>query len=156
MTHRDDLLAPTTVLEFSGDLRPADVAPLRAFLAARLGEIAQEQPEGTDARWAAEHLAQTIAANCRDLDDDLVEWELELTEGDIAKPGHVQTLRGRLGIGWNRLVRTAQRFAGHPDYLPRWRLLRYSCVEHAEAVEQIMGDASDAGVLHSPAPDGTQ
>ncbi|OLO25486.1 hypothetical protein PZ61_0238045 [Streptomyces sp. MNU77] len=142
------LLAPAVVLEFSDDLRSADVGPLQDFLAARLGEIARAQPEGTDARWAAEHLARTIDADCRDLDDALVSWEVELTEGDINQVGLVQTLRQSLPTDWNRLVEVAQRFAGHPGHLPRWRHLRYSCAEHAEFVEQRTGDASDGGILH--------
>ncbi|OLO25477.1 hypothetical protein PZ61_0237980 [Streptomyces sp. MNU77] len=96
---RDDVLAPAVVLEFSDDLRSADVGPLQDFLAARLGEIARAQPEGTDARWAAEHLARTIDADCRDLDDALVSWEVELTEGDINQVGLVQTLRQSLPTG---------------------------------------------------------
>ncbi|MET8816442.1 hypothetical protein ABZW47_31135 [Streptomyces sp. NPDC004549] len=157
MTHRDtlghaDLLAPAAILEFSDDLRAADVGPLRDFLAARLGELARDQPEGTDARWAAEHLAQTVDAACRDLDDALVAWEIELTEGDIHQPGHVQGLRQNLASGWNRLVETAQRFAGHPDHLPRWRALRYCCVGHAEFVEQAIGDATDSGILYRGSP----
>ncbi|MFF9638712.1 hypothetical protein ACF1D2_29550 [Streptomyces bacillaris] len=153
MTHhvtpgRDDILAPAVVLEFSDDLRPADVGPLQDFLAARLGEIARAQPEGTDARWAAEQLARTIDADCRDLDDALVSWEVELAEGDIDRAGLVQTLRHSLSTDWNRLVEVAQRFAGHPGHLPRWRRLRYSCAEEAEFVEQRTGDASDGGILH--------
>ncbi|MCS0636821.1 hypothetical protein NX801_14360 [Streptomyces sp. LP05-1] len=157
MTYRDipgvgHLLAPAAILEFSDDLRTADVDPLQAFLAARLGEIARAQPEGTEARWAAEHLARTVDAACRDLSDDLVSWQIELTEGDIEEPGLVQRLRQGLASDWNRLVRTALRFAGHPDYRPRWRPLRYSCVAHAEFSEQALGDAADAGILHCPAP----
>ncbi|MYX18403.1 hypothetical protein GTY67_34205 [Streptomyces sp. SID8374] len=159
MTHRtnldrEDILAPAAILEFSNDLRVEDVQPLLTFLDARLGEIARAQPEGTDGRWAADHLAETIAANCRDLSDDLVSWEIELTEGDIRAPGHARDLSQRLWTDWNRLVTTAQRFADHPDYLPRWRRLRYTCVEHAEFVEQALGDESDGGTLHSAiAPD---
>ncbi|MFD3908844.1 hypothetical protein ACFXOL_20970 [Streptomyces californicus] len=153
MTHhvtptRDDIPAPAVVLGLSDDLRPADVGPLRGFHAARLGEIARAQPEGTDARWAAEHLARAIDADCRDLDDALVSWEVNLAVGDIDRAGPVQTLRQSLPTDWNRLVETAQRFAGHPDHLPRWRHLRYSCAEHAEFVEQRTGDASDGGILH--------
>ncbi|MFF4647689.1 hypothetical protein [Streptomyces sp. NPDC001389] len=151
---RYELLAPAVILEFSDDLRPTDVEPLQAFLAARLGEIAQAQPEGTDARWAAEHLALTIDAACRDLDDHLVAWENELTEGNIHQIGHVQMLRQDLKFAWNRLVKTAERFADHPDYLPRWRQLRYHCIEHAEVIEQTIGDASDAGILHAPRSNG--
>ncbi|MET8694134.1 hypothetical protein ABZV65_16555 [Streptomyces bauhiniae] len=157
MIHRDipgheQILAPAAILEFSDDLRVADVSPLRNFLAARLGELARDQEEGTDARWASEHLARTIDAACRDLADALVSWEIELTEGDIGRPGHVQRLRQNLATGWDRLVQTAQRFAGHSDYLPRWRPLRYCCVEHAEFVEQALGDATDSGILHSGSP----
>ncbi|GGN45843.1 hypothetical protein [Streptomyces fuscichromogenes] len=150
---RDRLLAPAGILEFSDDLRSADVGPLQDFLAARLGEIARAQPEGTDARWAAEHLAHTIAAACRDLDDALVSWEIELTEGDIHRPGLVQDLRQSLAAGWNRLAGTAQRFAGHPDHLARWRPLRYLSIGHAEFVEQGLGDETDAGILHCADPD---
>ncbi|MFF5881215.1 hypothetical protein ACIQ9M_34825 [Streptomyces californicus] len=142
------LLTPAVVLEFSDDLRSADVGPPQGFLVARLGEIARAQPEGTDARWAAEHLARTIDADCRDLDDALVSWDAELTEGDIKQVGLVQTLRQSLPTDWNRLVETAQRFASHPDHLPRWHRLRYSCAEHAEFVEQTLGDASDRHLLH--------
>ncbi len=147
--HRDDLLAPAAILEFSDDLRVDDVEPLDAFLAARLGEISRAQPEGTDGRWAADHLATTIAANCLTLSDDLVSWEIKLTEGDIKEPRHARSLSQRLWTNWNRLVRTAERFADHPDYLARWRPLRYTSVEHAEFVEQTLGDQSDGGILHS-------
>ncbi|MEU4025730.1 hypothetical protein [Streptomyces anulatus] len=156
MTHgttpgRDDILAPAVVLEISDDLRSADVGPLQDLLAARLGEIARAQPEGTEARWAAEQLARTIDADCRDLDDALAAWEVELAEGDIDQAGLVQTLRQSLLTDWNRLVEIAQRFAGHPDHLPRWRPLRYSCAEEAAFVEQRTGDASHGGISHATA-----
>lgn len=58
MIHRDipgaePLLAPAAILEFSDDLRVADVSPLRDFLAARFSELVSDQEEGTDARWAS-------------------------------------------------------------------------------------------------------
>ncbi|MFJ2645288.1 hypothetical protein ACIO1C_00895 [Streptomyces sp. NPDC087420] len=149
MTHRDDLLAPAATLEFSDDLRLDDIEPLDAFLAARLGEIASAQPEGTDGRWAADHLAATIADNCRTLSDDLVSWEIEPTGDDTREPAQVRRLSQRLWTNWNRLMSTAERFANHPDYLPRWRSLRYTSVGHAEFVEQTQGDQSDGGILHS-------
>ncbi|WP_097865736.1 hypothetical protein [Streptomyces sp. rh34] len=148
---RAAFLAPAAILEFADDLRPADVGPLQDFLAARLGEIARAQPEGTEARWVAEQLARTIDADCRDLDNALVSWEVELTEGNIDRVGLVQTLRQSLPTEWNRLVEIAQRFADHPDHLPRWLRLRYSCAEHAEFVEQRTGDASDGGISHTTA-----
>ncbi|MFF0384336.1 hypothetical protein [Streptomyces sp. NPDC004286] len=148
----EGLLAPAAILEFSDDLRRADLRPLRDFLAARLRELAAAQPVDSDAHWAAEHLAQTVDASCRDLCDALVSWEIELTEGNINRPGLVQSLRQSLGIDWNRLITTARRFADHPDYLPRWRPLRYCCVEHAEFIEHALGDEADGGILHSPDP----
>ncbi|MEW2134862.1 hypothetical protein [Streptomyces sp. NPDC005435] len=93
--------------------------------------------------------AGMIDAACCDLDDALIARETELTEGDISRPGHAQSLRPSLGTDWNRLVRTAQRFTGHPDHLPR---LRYCCVEHAEFVDHAMGDATDSSTLHSGGP----
>ncbi|MFG3044916.1 hypothetical protein [Streptomyces sp. NPDC048202] len=149
----EGLLAPAVILEFSDDLRRADVRPLRDFLAARLGETALAQPVDSDARWAAEHLAENVDAACRDLSDALVSWEIELTERNINRPGLVQSLRQSLGIDWNRLIKTARRFADHPDYLPRWRPLRYCCVEHAEFIDHALGDAADGGILHAPDPD---
>ncbi|WP_327350393.1 hypothetical protein [Streptomyces sp. NBC_01304] len=139
------------VLEFSDDLRGADVRPLQAFLAARFGELAENQIEGTDAHWTAAHLAQVIDTYCRDLDDDLVTWEVTVRERRIQEPGLVQMLRQSIATDWNRLVDTASRWAGHPDHLSRWRRLRYSSVEHAEFVEQVLGDATDAGTFYDQA-----
>ncbi|WP_031516173.1 hypothetical protein [Streptomyces sp. NRRL F-5123] len=146
----EEKLAPAAILEFSDDLRVADMAPLHDFLVARFGEVAARQPEGTEARWAADCLVEVVAAAGRDLCDLASTWELEILEGDIHEPGLVQHVRNCLQRDWDRLVELALRFADHPDYLPRWRLLRYCCVEHAEFVETAMGDAADAGILHAP------
>ncbi|MFI0721364.1 hypothetical protein [Streptomyces sp. NPDC021224] len=146
----EEKLAPVAILEFSDDLRVADMAPLHDFLVARLGEVAARQPEGTEARWAADCLVEVIATAGRDLSDLASTWELEILEGDIHKPGLVQNVRNCLQRDWNRLVEVAMRYADHPDYLPRWRLLRYCCVEHAEFVEMAMGDAADAGIIDAP------
>ncbi|MEU6387216.1 hypothetical protein ABZ847_27090 [Streptomyces bauhiniae] len=123
MIHRDipsheQILAPAAILEFSDDLRVADVSPLRNFLAARLSELARDQAEGTDARWASEHLARTIDAACRDLADAQVSWEIELTEGDINRPGHVQRLRQNLATSWDGLVQTAGATPATPTTFP--------------------------------------
>ncbi|MDG4859027.1 hypothetical protein P8605_12830 [Streptomyces sp. T-3] len=139
---------PAAVLEFSDDLRGADVRPLQAFLAARLGELVENQIEGTDPHWTAGQLAKVVDAYCRDLDDDLVTWEMTVREYRTGEPGLVQMLRQSIATDWNRLVDMAARWAGHPDYLPRWRRLRYSSVEHAEFVEQVLGDGTDAGVFY--------
>jgi hypothetical protein len=146
----EEKLAPVAILEFSDDLRVADVAPLHDFLVARLGEVAARQPEGTEARWAADCLVEVVAASGRDLSDLACTWELEILEGDINAPGLVQSVRHSLQRDWNRLVEVAHHHADHPDYLPRWRPLRFCCVEHAEFVQMAMGDAADAGILDAP------
>ncbi|MFE2267595.1 hypothetical protein [Streptomyces griseosporeus] len=119
-----EIRQPAEVLEFSDDLFVVDVDPLRDFLAARLAEFAAAQPEGSEARWAAQRLADVTRAACRDLEQALLSWEAVLAAGRAEEGGLVETLRRSLGPQWNRLVVTASRFADHPEYLPRWRQLR--------------------------------
>ena len=133
MTHTDR--SPATVLEFSDDLVYADVDPLRMFLRARLGELADGQADGTDAHFTAKRLRDITDSDCIHISDSLSEWERVVARGQTDQAGEVQTLRQRIARWWNRLCRTADRFCDHPDFNPRWRELSYMCVEHAEFME---------------------
>ncbi|MFJ9411200.1 hypothetical protein [Streptomyces sp. NPDC101393] len=146
------LLAPAAVLEFSDDLRYADVEPLRDFLAARLGEIADATEEGTDAQFTATRLRDITSDDCVSLADQLSEWEQVVEAGQVRRPGRTQTLRQNLGRDWRKLTVTASRFRDHADFNPRWRPLRYSCVEHAEFVEQAMHGRSSGSYEDGPHP----
>ena len=147
-----DLLAPAAVLEFSDDLRYADVEPLRDFLAARLGEIADATEEGTDAQFTATRLRDITSNDCVSLADQLSEWEQVVATGQVRRPGRTQTLRQNLGHDWRKLTVTASRFRDHVDFNPRWRPMRYSCVEHAEFVEQAMDGMSRGSYEDGPHP----
>ncbi|MFF9278920.1 hypothetical protein [Streptomyces griseosporeus] len=131
-----EIRQPAEVLEFSDDLFVVDVDPLRDFLAARLAEFAAAQPEGSEARWAAQRLADVTRAACRHLEQALLSWEAVLATGRAEEGGLVETLRRSLGPQWNQLVVTASRFADHPEYLPRWRQLRQLNAQYGDfAVE---------------------
>lgn len=138
-------LAPAAVLEFSDDLRQPDVAPLRAFLDARLGELVAVAEDGSAARFTAERLRDLTSKDCVHLDDMLLDWQARVRAGLTEQSGSTQELRHDVHIWWNRLTTTAARFADHDDFNPRWRPLSWLCVEHAEFVEQAAGDATAGG-----------
>ncbi|MEU7278514.1 hypothetical protein AB0A69_06955 [Streptomyces sp. NPDC045431] len=140
-----ELLAPAVVLEFSDDLRYEDVGPLRRFLEARLAEMIAAQEEGSDGHFAAVRLRDITVSDSVHLADMLSEWGRVIVAGRHDQPGHIQTLRQNLPHWWNRLVANAQHFADHPEYLPRWRNLRYLCVEHAEFIEAANEGMSRSG-----------
>ncbi|MER7769284.1 hypothetical protein [Kitasatospora sp. NPDC096140] len=123
---------PVELLEFSDDLHYEDVTPLRAFLDARLREVVEAQPEGTDARFAAERLADVTKSDCIFLSDVLGAWEDVLMEGRGDEPGWTQRMRQDGVLWWARLCRTAERFRDHPDHRSRWRPLPFMNLAHAE------------------------
>ncbi|MFD7906157.1 hypothetical protein ACFV4G_28425 [Kitasatospora sp. NPDC059747] len=131
---------PAELLEFSDDLHVEDIDPLRTFLAARLREIVAAQPDGSDAHFAAERLEQITSADCIQLADLLVAWEVVLEEERTEEPGETQRLRQDVSIWWARLCRTADRFRDHPDHNPQWRRLDYMNLWHAE----LMASLTDA------------
>lgn len=136
-----DLRTPAEILEFSDDLRYSDVDPtLWGFLKERLGELVDAAEEGTEARFTAERLRDVTLNDCLHLCDMLTAWEEVVVEGRVERSGHVQALRQTVKSSWNRLIVTAEHFAGHPDFSPRWRQLRYMCLAHAEFMEQIEGE----------------
>lgn len=137
-----DTREPAAVLEFSDDLHLEDVGPLREFLDARLSELAHRMTEGSDAHFAASTLAEIVRSDCIHLEDSLVAWEDVVAARRVSEPGPTQALRQDIGAWWNRLCRVAARFRDHPGHRPRWRELRYLCVEHAEFVEAATGDLS--------------
>ncbi|GHF53460.1 hypothetical protein GCM10010218_38690 [Streptomyces mashuensis] len=137
-----DVLAPVEILEFSDDLRVPDVQPLQKFLVARLDELIDAAPEGSGAHFTAVRLKDLVRNDALHLADLLGEWEDVVEAGRTHQVGHVQRLRQDVGIWWNRLCATAAHFHGHPDYRPRWRELRFLCLEHAEIIEQVEGGFS--------------
>ncbi|MFE7526502.1 hypothetical protein ACFU7Y_12335 [Kitasatospora sp. NPDC057542] len=123
---------PVELLEFSDDLHTDDVTPLQAFLAARLREVVEAQPEDSSARFAAERLAEVTAGDCVFLSDVLVAWEEVVLEGRNDEPGWTQRMRQDAMLWWERLCETADRFRDHPDHRSRWRPLAYMNLAHAE------------------------
>ncbi|WP_142215465.1 hypothetical protein [Streptomyces sp. SLBN-118] len=134
--------APVDVLEFSDDLVEADVQPLRDFLTARLTELIERQPPGSDERFAVAALMDHVTLDCIGLSDGLLAWGGHVARGQKNQAGHVQTLRQDIRSRWNLLCRTAACWREHPEHQSRWRELYHLCAEHAEFVEQTMGDAS--------------
>ncbi|MBO1415891.1 hypothetical protein [Streptomyces sp. FH025] len=128
---------PKELLEFSDDLHYEDVTPLRHFLAARLAEIVEAQPEGSDARFAAERLADITANDCVQLGDLLGAWSEVVVEGRVDQPGQTQRLRQDVMIWWGRLCVTADRFRDHPDHRSRWRALQFMNLAHAEFMASL-------------------
>ncbi|MFE4976095.1 hypothetical protein ACFRAR_28835 [Kitasatospora sp. NPDC056651] len=128
---------PVELLEYSDDLHLEDVTPLAAFLAARLRELAEAQPEGTGARFAAERLAAVTARDCIFLSDILGAWEDAILEGRADEPGWTQRSRQDCVLWWERLCRTAEEFGDHPDHRSRWRPLRFRNLAHAEFMEGL-------------------
>jgi hypothetical protein len=132
---------PKEVLEFSDDLHYKDVTPLQKFLAARLGEVVAAQPDGSDARFAAERLAEITASDCIHLADLLGAWEEVMVEGRYDEPGQTQRLRQDVMLWWERLRETAERFRDHPAHRPRWRALVFMNLAHAEFMARLTDSA---------------
>ncbi|MFE4358287.1 hypothetical protein [Kitasatospora sp. NPDC056800] len=129
------------LLEFADDLHTDDVTPLRAFLAARMSELVEAQPEGTSARLAAARLAEVTASDCIFLSDVLVAWEDVVLEGRKDEPGWTQRMRQDAMLWWRRLCVTAEMFGDHPDHRSRWRPLRYMNLAHAELIAELTDEA---------------
>ncbi|MFJ3906291.1 hypothetical protein [Streptomyces sp. NPDC090025] len=148
MTDRE----PVTVLEFSDDIHTKDVDPLREFLHERLAELVARQAPGTEAAWAAERLLKSTDWQSLFLSDLANMWSIEVHAGRAHRAGLTQRLRQDLLAWWNELCRTAEQFADHPDHLPRWRPLKYLCVEHAEIAEQLTEGFSSGTYEHGAHP----
>ncbi|MBV6699986.1 hypothetical protein [Kitasatospora aureofaciens] len=136
-----DARTPAELLEFSDDLHSEDVGPLRAFLSARLGEIAAAQPEDSDVRFVAERLARITVSDCVHVADLLGAWDQVVLEGRTGEPGQTQRLRQDIALWWGRLCRTAERFRHHPDHNSRWRPLMYMNLDHAEFMASLSDSA---------------
>lgn len=129
--------APRSALELSA----AEMAPLRAFLAARLREAVTAQPPGSTTRHLLNRLAHQTDRDCLDLESHASAWECDREDGlEEQSSAFVD-----LGTVWNSLMDTAVAFADHPDYLPRWRRLPYTGPEHprAQSLEKLF--AADGG-----------
>ncbi|MFJ8471162.1 hypothetical protein [Kitasatospora sp. NPDC094011] len=129
------------LLEFSDDLHHDDVTPLQEFLAARIGEIVEAQPEGSATRFAAERLADLTLHDCIHLSDMLGGWGEVVVAGRVDVPGGIQRLRQDVMLWWQRLCETADGFRDHPDHNPRWRALRFVNLAHAELMASLTDTA---------------
>ena len=102
---------------------------------ARPGEVTDATEEGTDAHFTATRLRDITRSDCVSLTHQLSEGR-PLQAGQVHWHGRTQTRRVASACSGASWQPTAAHFRDHADFTPRWRALPYSCVEHAEFVEQ--------------------
>ncbi|NGN70367.1 hypothetical protein G5C51_41605 [Streptomyces sp. A7024] len=135
---------------YSDDLTEDDVAPLRDFLRARLGELKARQPEGGEEHFAVHALSNAMLSTAMRLTDEVNAWRVVAFSGRSEEPGLVQTLREQLGLDFNLLVWVARRWRDHPDYDPRWQPRRYLNPDHRASLETPTGGDTSVDAVRGP------